>query len=214
MTYPIRVLIVDDHPIVRQGVRSLLGAFPDIAVVGEADSPASVATQISEQHPQVILLDVRLGQYDGIQIARNLRRSHPDCRIIILTTYDDDDYLFGALEAGAHAYLLKDVSLDELPASIRAVHAGRRLLSPLLMNRVLTEFHHLAAEKTAEEHGVSADEQQILIFMADGLTNREIAERLNYSEATVKKKVQEVLETLGVANRTQAVALAIRRGLI
>ncbi len=109
MPAPIRVLIVDDHPIVRQGVRSLLGAFPDISVVGEADSPTSVEERIAARHPDVILLDVRLGQYNGIQIARNLRRAHPDCRVIILTTYGDDDYLFGALEAGAHAYLLKDV---------------------------------------------------------------------------------------------------------
>jgi len=211
---PIRVLIIDDHPIVRQGVRSLLGAFPDIAVVGEADSPLTAEAQISEKHPQVILLDVRLGQYDGIQIARNLRRTHPECRVIILTTYDDDDYLFGALEAGAHAYLLKDVSLDELPASIRAVYAGKRLLSPLLMDRVLKEFQQLAVEHTAETYGISSDEKRLLLLMADGLTNREIAERLNYSEATVKKKVQELLETLGVANRTQAVAMAIRQDLI
>ncbi len=214
MSTPIRVIIVDDHPIVRQGVRSLLGAFSDIAVVGEADSPTTVEEQIAALGPDIILLDVRLGQYDGIQIARNLRRTHPNCRVIILTTYDDDDYLFGALEAGAHAYLLKDVSLDELPASIRAVHAGKRLLSPLLMDRVLEEFHHLAAEKVAEAHGVSAEDQELLRFMADGLTNREIAEKLNYSEATVKKRVQEVLERLGVANRTQAVALTIRQGLI
>ncbi|NOZ72265.1 MAG: response regulator transcription factor [Chloroflexi bacterium] len=214
MSPPIRVLIVDDHPIVRQGVRSLLGAFPDIAVVGEADSPVTVEAQINARCPDVILLDVRLGPYDGIQIARDLRRTHPQCRIIILTTYDDDDYLFGALEAGAHAYLLKDVSLEELPASIRAVHAGKRLLSPLLMNRVLAQFHHLAAERVAEEYGVSAEEQQLLLFMADGFTNREIAKEMNYSEATVKKKVQELLETMGVSNRTQAVALAIRRGLI
>lgn len=214
MSDPIRVLIVDDHPIVRQGVRSLLSAFPDIAVIGEADSPSSVEAQIIQNHPDVILLDVRLGQYDGINIARNLRRTHPGVRIIVLTTYDNDDYLFGALEAGAHAYLLKDVSLDELPAAIRAVSAGQRLLSPVLVDRVLAQFHHLAADKVAEEHGVSADEQELLLLMADGLTNREIARRLNYSEATIKKKVQELLETLGVANRTQAVALAIRRGLI
>ncbi len=214
MTSPIRVLIVDDHPIVRQGVRSLLSAFSDIAVVGEADSPASVEVQIREKQPHVLLLDVRLGAYDGIQIARNLRRKHPECRVIILTTYDDDDYLFGALEAGAHAYLLKDVSLDELPASIRAVHAGKRLLSPLLMDRVLGEFQQLVAEKHAATSGVDAEDKQLLLLMADGLTNREIAERLNYSEASVKKKVQELLETLGVSNRTQAVAMAIRQGLI
>ncbi len=214
MNPPIRVLIVDDHPVVRQGVRSLLNAYPDFQVVGEADSPASVETQIVERRPDVILLDVRLRQYDGIQIARHLRKQHPEIRIIILTTYDDDDYLFGALEAGAHAYLLKDVSLEELPAAIRAVAAGERLLSPILIDRVLAQFHHLSAEKSAREAGVTPEEQTLLSLMAEGLTNREIATKMNYSEATIKKKVQDLLEKLGVANRTQAVALAIRQGLI
>jgi len=214
MTKPIRVLHVDDHPIVRQGVRSLLSAFADIQVVGEADSPTTVFAQIQSLRPDVILLDVRLGEFNGIQVAQQLRRTYPDCRVIILTTYDDDDYLFAALEAGAQAYLLKDVSLDELPASIRAVHAGKRLLSPFLMDRVLGQFQTLAADKRQHEIGLSRDDQQMLVFMADGLTNREIADKLHFSEATVKKRVQEMLESLGVANRTQAVALAIRRGFI
>jgi two-component system NarL family response regulator len=211
---PIRVLIVDDHPIVRQGVRSLLSAFPDIAVVGEADTPPTILEQIRTVSPDVILLDVNLGEYDGIQMARVIRRSHPDCRVVILTTYDDDSYLYGALEAGAHAYLLKDVSLEDLPAAIRAVHSGKRLLSPLLIDRVLVEYQNLANEKRQQEAGLDSGDRQVLAAMADGQTNREIAEMLHFSEATIKKKVQEVLEKLGVANRTQAVAVAIRRGLI
>jgi len=214
MIEPIRVLIADDHPIVRQGVRSLLSVFPDIQVVGEADSPSVIQKEIETHYPDVILLDVRLGAFNGIDLARRLRRSNPECRIIILTTYDDDEYLFGAIEAGAHAYLLKDVSLDALPASIRAVHAGRRLLSPMFVERVLQEFQRLAAKKAEQDFGISALDLEILRLMADGLTNREIAAELNYSEATVKKKVQEILETLGVSNRTQAVALAIRQGQI
>jgi two-component system response regulator DevR len=213
-THPIRVLIVDDHPIVRQGVRSLLSAFSDIVIVAEADSPTAIIAQIEKHSPHVLLLDVRLGDFNGIQIARQLRRTHPESRVIILTTYDDDEYLFGALEAGAHAYLLKDVSLDELPAAIRAVHAGQRLLSPMLVDRVLSEFQHLALEKAESSFGIQTEERELLRRMADGLTNREIADHLHFSEATVKKRVQEILEKLGVSNRTQAVALAIRRGLI
>jgi len=214
MSQPIRVLIVDDHPIVRQGVRSLLSAFPDIQVVGEANAPATLFAQIPTLRPDVILLDVRLGPYNGIEIAHQLRHNYPDCRVIILTTYGDDDYLFGALEAGAQAYLLKDVSLDELPASIRAVHAGQRLLSPLLMDRVLAEFQTRSAQKGDNQLGTSDEDHQILAHMADGLTNREIADRLNFSEATIKKRIQEILEKLHVSNRTQAVAHAIRNGLI
>ena len=214
MASPIRILIVDDHPIVRQGVRSLLGAYPDLRVVGEADSPAAVEAQSEKTRPDVILLDVRLGACDGIRIARDVHRRFPDCKVIILTTYDDDDYLYGALEAGAHAYLLKDVSLEELPTAIRQVHGGKRLLSPDLMDRVLAQFQSLAQEKAAEDLGVSLEDRQLLAYIADGLTNREIAQQLHYSEATVKKKVQELLEKLGVSNRTQAVAMAIRQGLI
>ena len=210
----IRVLVVDDHPIVRQGVRSLLSAFPDIEVVGEAETPMAALAQLNSLHPDVVLLDVRLGEANGVEVARQVRRTYPDSRVVILTTYDDDEYLFGALQAGAHAYLLKDMALDELPAVIRAVHAGQRLLSPLLVDRVLTQFQQLAEAKLLQEAGLTLEEQQLLKLMADGLTNRDIATRLNFSEITVKKKVQDILEKLGVANRTQAVALAIRRGLI
>jgi DNA-binding NarL/FixJ family response regulator len=211
---PVRVLIVDDHPIVRQGVRSLLDAFTDIEVVGEADGPASALSQVAKLHPDVVLLDVRLGEANGIEVARQMRRYHPDSRVIILTTYDDDEYLFGALQVGAHAYLLKDVALDELPAAIRAVHSGQRLLSPLLVDRVLKQFQTIASEKLRRDAGLTAEEVHILSLMADGATNRDIAEALHFSEVTIKKKVQEILDKLGAANRTQAVAAAIRRGLI
>lgn len=210
----VRVFIVDDHPIVRQGVRSLLGAFPDIEVVGEADGPASALSRVAELHPDVVLLDVRLGEANGIEVARQMRRYHPDSRVIILTTYDDEEYLFGALQVGAHAYLLKDVALDELPAAIRAVHSGRRLLSPLLVDRVLEQFQTIASEKLRQDAGLTPDEVHILSLMADGATNRDIAEALHFSEVTIKKKVQDLLYKLGATNRTQAVAAAIRRGLI
>ncbi|MEJ2555145.1 MAG: response regulator transcription factor [Anaerolineae bacterium] len=210
----IRVLVVDDHPIVRQGVRSLLSAFPDIEVVSEAETPMAALAQLNTLRPDVVLLDVRLGEASGVEVARQVRRTHPDSRVIILTTYDDDEYLFGALQAGAHAYLLKDMALDELPAVIRAVHAGQRLLSPLLVDQVLAQFQQLAEAKLLQEAGLTLQERQLLKLMADGLTNRDIAAHLNFSEITVKKKVQDILEKLGVANRTQAVALAIRRGLI
>lgn len=210
----IRVLVVDDHPIFRQGVRSLLRIFPDIEVVGEAEGPADALAQVAEMKPDIVLLDVRLGAGNGIEVARWVRRYHPESRVIILTTYDDDEYLFGALQAGAHAYLLKDVALDELPAAIRAVHEGQRLLSPLLVGRVLEQFQTIASEKLRQDVGLSGEEVRILAMMADGATNREIAAALHFSEVTVKKKVQDILDKLQSANRTQAVAAAIRLGLI
>lgn len=210
----VRVLIADDHPIVRQGLRSLLDQFEDLEVVGEAGTAAEVLEQVRRLRPDVILLDIRMAGVNGIEVARQLRYTHPETRVIILTTYDDDEYLVGALQAGVHAYLLKDVALDTLPAAIRAVHQGKRLVSPTLMDKVLREFEALATERVRQESGLTEEELAILRRMADGATNREIAKEFHWSEVTVKKKVQEILDKLGAVNRTQAVVIAIRRGLI
>lgn len=214
MSERIRVLIADDHPIVRQGLRSLLDQYDDLEVAGEAETGPAVLEQVARTHPDVVLLDVRMAGANGIEIARQLRRNYPEVRIIILTTYDDEEYLFGALQVGAHAYLLKDVALETLPAAIRAVHSGERLLSPVLVDKVLREFQALATEKLRQDAGLSEEELAILRRIADGATNREIAQEFYWSEVTVKKKVQEILEKLGAENRTQAVAKAIRQGLI
>jgi len=210
----IRLLVADDHPIVRQGIRSLLGQYDDLEVVGEAGTGPAVLELAGKLLPDVILLDVRMAGANGIEIARQLRREHPEIRIIILTTYDDEEYLFGALQVGAQAYLLKDISLDTLPAAIRAVHQGERLLNPLLIDKVLRQFQDLATEKIRRDSGLSAQEIQILAEMAQGASNKEIGDKFFWSEITVKKKVQEILAKLDVQNRTQAVAKAIRLGLI
>jgi two-component system response regulator DevR len=210
----IRVLIADDHPIVRQGIRSLLTQYDDLEVVGEASTGPAVLEEVSRLQPDVALLDVRMAGSNGIEIARQLRRDHPEVRIIILTTYDDEEYLFGALQVGAQAYLLKDVSLDSLPAAIRAVHQGERLLSPLLVDKVLREFQNLATDKLRRNADLSEKETRILHTMARGATNKEIAAEFFWSEVTVKKKVQVILLKLNAENRTQAVATAIRQGLI
>ncbi|GAB4439912.1 MAG: response regulator transcription factor [Anaerolineae bacterium] len=214
MTAPIRILLADDHPIFRRGLYSLLNEYDDLQIIGEADSSPSTLEQVAAQQPDVLLLDVRMGGANGIEIARELRRTAPDVRVIILTTYDNDEYLFGALQVGAHAYLLKDVALDNLPAAIRAVHQGERLLSPQLVDRVLHQFQTMASEKLRQESGLSVEELRILDLIAAGETNQAIAEQFFWSEVTVKKKVQEILAKLGATNRAQAVALAIRRGLI
>jgi two-component system response regulator DevR len=210
----VRVLIADDHPIVCQGLRSLLTQYDDLEVAGEACNGPMVLEQAARLQPDVILLDVRMVGANGIEIARLLRREHPEIRIIILTTYDNEEYLFGAVQVGAEGYLLKDVSLDTLPAAIRAVYRGERFLTPELLDKVLREFQSLATEKLRREFGLSQEELRILWAMARGATNKEIAEEFFWSEVTVKKKVQEILVKLGAENRTQAVAKAIRQGLI
>lgn len=210
----IRVLLADDHAIFRRGVRSLLAEYPDIEIVGEAENSPSTLRLVVESHPDVVLLDVQMEGASGIEVARTLRRSHPDIGIIILTTFDNDEYLFGAIQAGAQAYVLKDIALQSLPETIRAVQRGERLISPQLIGRVLQQFQDLANERVRQETGLSAEELDILRMTADGATNQEIAQRLFWSEVTVKKRMQDISQKLGAANRAQAVAIAIRRGLI
>ncbi len=210
----IRVLIVDDHPIVRQGVRSVLANHADIEVVGEADGAASLFATLAALKPDVVLLDIRMPGQNGIEITQRLKREHPEVKVILLSTYDDEEFLFGALRAGAEGYLLKSASNEVLASSIRQVGRGERLLSPTLLTKVMREFQDLAKEKTRTDSGLSDQELRVLRMIADGATNKEIAEKLFWSEVTVKRKVQDILEKMGVANRAQAVAEAGKRGLL
>ncbi|MFQ5856922.1 MAG: response regulator [Anaerolineae bacterium] len=211
---PIRVLVVDDHPVVRHGVQHLLGSDPELEVVGEADTGPGALRQVEALRPDVILLDIRLPGSDGVEITQQVRRAHPDVKIIMLTAYLDDEYLLGALRAGAHGYLLKQASHETLAEAIHKVHAGERLLSPTLMSCVLEEFEAMAREQIAEESELTETELQILNHIAAGDTTKEIAQKLHWSEATVNRRVQEILVKLNVSNRAHAVAEAIRRGLI
>lgn len=210
----VRVLIVDDHPIVRQGVRSVLANHADIEVVGEADGAASLFANLESIKPDVVLLDIRMPGQNGIEITQRLKREYPDIKVILLSTYDDEEFLFGALRAGAEGYLLKSASNEVLASSIRQVGRGERLLSPALVGKVMREFQDLAKEKTRADSGLSDQELQVLRMIASGSTNKEIAENLYWSEVTVKRKVQDILEKMGVANRAQAVAEASKRGLL
>ncbi len=210
----IRVMLVDDHPIVRQGVRSVLANHPDIEVVGEADGASSLFANLEALKPNVILLDVRMPGPNGIEITQRLKRDHPEIKIIVLSTYDEDEFLLGALRAGAEGYLLKSASAQVLASAIRQVGQGERLLSPTLVSKVMREFQELSKDKARADSGLTDQELQVLRMIAAGATNKEIAEKLYWSEVTVKRKVQDILEKMGVANRAQAVAEAAKRGLL
>ena len=210
----IRVLIVDDHPTLRRGLRSLLSSYPDIEVVGEADNGTTALQAVMDLSPHVILLDIQMFGVDGIEIASRILRNAPQVKIIVLTAYDNDEYILGAFRAGAHAYLLKNSSDETVVETVRLVHQGRRLLSPSLMDQVLRQFHVLAQAHACRERQLAQDEIHVLALIANGATSEEIAKEIHWSERTVKRKIEEITAKLGARNRAQAVAIAIREGLI
>ncbi|MBI1802768.1 MAG: response regulator transcription factor [Chloroflexi bacterium] len=214
MSAPIKLLIVDDHPVVRRGLQSMLADAKDVQVVGEATSGAEALAQVAKIKPDVILMDIRMPGADGVQVTRRLRREHPDIKIIILTTYDDDQHLFNAIEAGAHAFLTKHADYADLADSIRAVYKGERLLSRTLFSKVLDQFQAMARAQAMHDSGLREDEVELLRLIADGATNKEVGEKLFWSEVTVKRRASDVYSKLGVADRAQAVAEAMKRGLI
>jgi DNA-binding NarL/FixJ family response regulator len=207
-------MVVDDHPVVRHGLRSLLAGHPDIRIVGEAEDGLQVLPLLSKLDVDVILLDIKMKGCNGIEVARRVLRAYPEIKVIILTTYDDESYLHEALAAGVHGFLLKSVSHKTLPDAIRAVMRGERLLSPSLISQVVADYQQLIQEQVQRESGLTADDLQILNQIASGASTKDIAERLYLSEATVKRRIQDILEKLGAANRPQAIAEAVRRGWI
>ncbi len=212
--HPIRVLIVDDHPVVRHGLRSLLAGHSDLEVTGEAEDGAQVLPWLADHAADVILLDIQMKGHNGIETARRVHRSYPAIKTIILTTYDDETYLHEALEAGVDGFLLKSVSHESLPDSIRAVMRGDKLLSPSLVSAVVNNYQKLAQEQARQAAGLTPEELQVLTAIAEGASNKDVAERFFWSEATAKRRVQEILEKLGASSRAQAIAEAVRRGWI
>ena len=210
----ISVLLVDDHPVVIEGLRKLLDVAGDIDVTGVANDASSAISQAKALRPDVILLDLRMPGASGIQATRRLREQEYPGAIIVLTSYGDQAYVTQALEAGADGYLLKSTPSDQLIQSIRDASRGRRQLSPELLSGVLEEFGGLAREKTARDADLSEEDRDILRFAAEGATNREIGLAMNRSEIAIKKRLQTIFVKLGAVDRAHAVAEAIRRGLI
>jgi DNA-binding NarL/FixJ family response regulator len=213
----ITVLIVDDQPLQRLGFRMLLESNPDTEVIGEAQNGVEAVRQTTELRPDVVLMDVRMPGLDGIEATRRIVAEGGRSHILMLTTFDLDEYVHAALRAGASGFLLKDAHPEELLAGIRAVAAGDAVIAPALTRRLLDEFaHHLAGQPAAADPrlGTLTDrEREILIAIGRGWTNGEIAERLVLSESTVKTHVGRVLAKIGARDRIQAVILAYDLGL-
>jgi len=214
MNDPITVLLVDDHKLVRQGIRAFLEARPEFLVVGEAGSGAEAVKLAQEHVPEVVLMDLIMPGMDGVEATRQVKDISPRTQIVVLTSYYDDEHIFPALEAGATSYILKDVDMDELAIAIQRTAAGEVTLHPPVAERIVRELHGGSQHETNPFTQLTQRELQVLKLIANGLGNHQIAQELVISEHTVKGHVSNILSKLHLADRTQAAAYAWRKGVV
>jgi DNA-binding NarL/FixJ family response regulator len=209
----IRIIVADDHPIVRDGLIAVLSTQPDFDVVGEAATGRQVVDQVVALQPDVILIDLEMPEMDGVQALEALRALDRPARAIVFTAFDTDERIVSAVRAGAKGYLLKGAPREELFTAVRVVHAGGSLLQPVVASRLLERFGEPAVPAVSPET-LTARELEVIVLVAQGAANKEIAQRLAISERTVKFHVSSIMSKLGAANRTEAVALATQQGVI
>jgi NarL family two-component system response regulator LiaR len=214
MTEPISVLIVDDHAVVRHGIRALLEAEGGFQVVGDVGSGGEAVLLAADLAPDVVLMDLVMPEMDGVKATRLLKQRSPRSQVIVLTSYHDDEKIFPAIRAGALSYLLKGVGLDELTDAVRKAARGEAVLHPHVAARLVQELHGAPQETAALYASLSEREREVLHLIASGLHNAEIAERLVISERTVKSHINNILGKLHVADRTQAAIYAWRAGIM
>jgi DNA-binding NarL/FixJ family response regulator len=205
----IKVFLLDDHEIVRRGVKDMLEAEPDITVIGEAGTAESALARIPALMPDVAVLDVRLPDGDGVTVCREIRSRHPEVKCLMLTSFGDDEALFDAIMAGAAGYVLKQIRGTDLLGAVRTVASGESMLDPEAASRVMTRMREQAT-KSDPLAGLTAQERKILELIGEGLTNRQIGQRMYLAEKTVKNYVSALFAKLGMARRTQAAAYASR----
>ena len=201
----IRVLCVDDHPLVRKGIASILANEPDMLLVAEANNGREAVSLFKEHQPDVTLMDLRMPEIDGTSATRMIRQEAPDARIIALTSYDGDQDIYRALEAGVRGYILKEMVHTEVVRAIRTVHSGKRLMPQEVAERLSEYFPQVA---------LTPREVEVLGCVAKGMANKEIATRLGTASGTVKMHIQNILAKLGASDRTHAVTIAMERGIL
>jgi DNA-binding NarL/FixJ family response regulator len=210
----IRVLVADDQAMVRAGFRMLLSGEPDVEVVAEASNGLEAVEKAARFQPTVVLMDIRMPELDGLEATRRILDADENARILVLTTFDLDEYVYGALEAGASGFVLKDDPPEALLAAIRTVAAGDALLSPTITKRVIKRFSRVSRPPPPKAFGeLTAREQEVFRLLANGLSNPEIAKELYISDTTVKTHVTHILQKLDLRDRVQAVVLAYQTGL-
>jgi NarL family two-component system response regulator LiaR len=208
----IRVLIVDDHPVVRKGINALLAGEEDIEIVGEASNGKQALEQVENSHPDVILMDLVMPEMDGIEAIQRISSLHPEIRILVMTSFTADDKVFPSIKAGALGYLLKDSDPEDMIRMIHQVYRGELSLHPMIARKVIQELNR-PADQSLTPDPLTEREVEILLLIAQGLDNREIADRLNLRDATVRTHVSNILGKLHLANRVQATLYALRKGL-
>jgi len=208
-----KILIADDHPVVREGLVTMLSRENDIEVVGEAQNGKVAIEKARELKPDIVLMDLRMPEVDGIEAIRRIKSENPQVKFIVLTTYDNDEYIFKGIEAGARAYLLKDAPRAELFKAIRAVSRGESLIEPAIAGKVLDRFAELSRQTQSPE-ALSERELEVLTLIAKGTSNKLIATNLNIGESTVKTHIQNIFHKLNVSDRTEAVTEAIKKGIV
>ena len=212
MDRSIRILVVDDHPLLRDGLIAVLGTQPDFDVVGEAGSGAEAVSKAGELRPDVVMLDLEMPGMDGVEALELMRQDNPDARVIVFTAFDTDERILTAVQAGAQGYILKGAPRDQVFDAVRVVHAGGSLLEPVVASKLLRRVSTAAGPDASAR--ITPRELEVLGLLARGLQNKEIANDLGITERTVKFHVGSILRKLDAGNRTEAVTSAVQRGLI
>lgn len=217
MPEQIRVLIADDHPLVRLGIRQYLESADDIVVLGEAADGNQAVALVEKHKPDVLLLDINMPGMTGIEVTQCLKDTHPNVRILILTAYDDDPYVFSLLQAGANGYLIKNCEIDELQRAVRSVYIGKTVLSPTVADKIVSQIRRNSPIQQTVQNSIdelTSRELEILRLAARGFTNKAIGQEMGISDRTAQGHLANIYAKLSVASRTEAVTEAMKRGLI